>query len=133
MKIVGTAIITDAEGRVLIGQRPEGKALPGLWEFPGGKQEDGETVEQCIVREIKEELDVDCLVGDFLMETTKSYPHGDFRLMFYRAAIKNAERPANLVHQQLRWVRPEDLEQYPFPPADVEIIKYLQKAAKQAV
>ena len=70
MKIVGTAIITDAEGRVLIGQRPEGKALPGLWEFPGGKQEDGETVEQCIVREIKEELDVDCLVGDFLMETT---------------------------------------------------------------
>ena len=127
MKIVGTAIITDNSGRVLIGQRPEGKALAGLWEFPGGKQEEGETVEQCIIREIKEELDVTCVVGEFLTETTKVYPHGEFRLMFYRAALADGQEPKALVHQQLKWVKPEDLGKYEFPPADLEIINFLQQ------
>lgn len=127
MKIVGTAIITDEKGRILIGQRPEGKALAGLWEFPGGKQEDGETVEQCIVREIKEELDVCCVVGNYVMSVSKTYPHGEFKLMVYLAKIADAENLKALVHQDLRWVSAAELKNYEFPPADVDIIAYLQE------
>lgn len=127
MKIVGTAIITDEQGRILIGQRPEGKALAGLWEFPGGKQEEGETVEQCIIREIREELDVCCVVGDYVMNVFKSYPHGEFKLMVYLAKITDVENMKPLVHQELRWVSASELKNYEFPPADVDIIAYLQE------
>lgn len=127
MKIVGTAIIADKEGRILIGQRPEGKDLAGLWEFPGGKQEAGETVEQCIVREIREELGVCCRVGNFLMSTSKAYPHGEFKLMFYRAELDGTAEPQPLVHQELRWVRPEEAGAVMlFRRADVEIINFLR-------
>ncbi len=127
MKIVGTAIITDDKGRILIGQRPEGKALAGLWEFPGGKQEEGETVEQCIIREIREELDVRCVVGDYIMSVSKAYPHGEFKLMVYLARIQDVENLKALVHQDLRWVSAAELKDYEFPPADVDIIAYLQE------
>lgn len=125
MKIVGTAIIFDEQKRVLIGQRPDGKALAGLWEFPGGKQEQGETVEQCIVREIKEELNVNCVVGDFLLSVAKKYGHGDFKLMVYCAEINDVENMSAMVHNELRWVRVDELLSYKFPPADDEIIEYL--------
>lgn len=125
MKIVGTAIIVDEKGRILIGQRPEGKALPGLWEFPGGKLEEGETIEQCIIREIKEELNVCCEVGKFLLSVSKEYEHGDFKLMVYEATIKDMEHLKANVHQDLRWVTPKEMNDYEFPPADVEIIEYL--------
>ena len=127
MKIVGTAIIVDKNKKILIGQRPEGKALPGLWEFPGGKLEDGETVEQCIIREIKEELNVCCKVGRFLLSVSKEYEHGDFKLMVYEATIQDMEHLKANVHQALCWVTPEDMKNYEFPPADVEIIEYLMR------
>lgn len=127
MKIVGTAIITDEKGRILIGQRPEGKALAGLWEFPGGKQEEGETVEECIVREIREELDVCCVVGNYVMSVSKVYPHGEFKLMVYLAKITDVENLQARVHQDLRWVSAAELKNYEFPPADVDIIAYLQE------
>lgn len=127
MKIVGTAIIVDEEGKILIGQRPEGKALPGLWEFPGGKLEEGETIEQCIIREIYEELNVKCLVGDFLLTVSKEYEHGDFQLMVYLAKIVDIQNLKANVHQKLLWVTPKEMDNYEFPPADVEIISYLQK------
>jgi mutator protein MutT len=126
MKIVGTAIIVNERNEILIGQRPEGKALPGLWEFPGGKQEEGETIQQCIVREIKEELDVCCEVGEFLMEVAKEYEHGDFKLLVYKAKIVDEENMKALVHQDLKWVSAKDMGLYEFPPADVEIIEFLQ-------
>lgn len=125
MKIVGTAIITDNDGRILIGQRPEGKDLAGLWEFPGGKQEIGETIQQCIVREIKEELCVNCEVKEFLLDVTKEYAHGEFKLMVYKAKITDIENLKAMVHQDLRWVMVDELKDYEFPPADVEIIEYL--------
>ena len=127
MKIVGTAIIFDDKNRILIGQRPEGKALAGLWEFPGGKQEAGETIEQCIMREIKEELNVSCDVGDFLLSVSKEYEHGDFKLMVYVAKIKDMENLQAKVHQQLHWVYSKDMAKYEFPAADAEVIKFLQE------
>ena len=126
MKIVGTAIIVNDHNEILIGQRPEGKALAGLWEFPGGKQEEGETVEQCIVREIKEELNVCCEVKEFLMEVSKKYEHGDFKLSVYKAKIIDEGNLKALVHQDLKWVSSKDMGNYEFPPADVEIIEFLQ-------
>lgn len=127
MKIVGTAIVCDEQKRILIGRRPEGKALAGLWEFPGGKQEAGETVEQCLVREIKEELDVACVVGDFLLTVSRQYEHGDFKLMVYRAFIRDIENIKAVVHSELRWVKIDELSAYEFPPADDEIIEYIKK------
>ena len=126
MKIVGTAIIFDDLGRILIGQRPEGKALPGLWEFPGGKQEEGETVEECIQREIYEELSVHCDVGKFLLTVEREYEHGDFKLMVYLATIRDIKNLKANVHQKLLWVAPKNMDNYEFPPADVEIIEYLK-------
>ena len=123
---VVVAVAFDKDGRFLMTSRPEGKVYAGYWEFPGGKQEAGETVEQCIVREIREELGVCCRVGNFLMSTSKAYPHGEFKLMFYRAELDGTAEPQALVHQELRWVRPEELAQYAFPPADVEIINFLR-------
>lgn len=126
MKIVGTAIIVNDKDEILIGQRPEGKALPGLWEFPGGKQEEDETIEQCIMREIKEELDVCCEVKEFLLEVSKEYEHGDFKLLVYKAKIKDVENLKALVHQDLKWVTAKDMVNFEFPPADIEIIEFLQ-------
>lgn len=127
MKIVGTAIIVNDEGKILIGQRPEGKDLAGLWEFPGGKQEEGESIKDCIVREIYEELSVHCEVGRFLLSVSKKYPHGEFKLMVYEVRVKDIENLKANVHQDIRWVSPDDMDNYEFPPADIEIIDYLQE------
>ena len=127
MKIVGTAIIVNEQGEILIGQRPLGKDLAGLWEFPGGKQEKDETIKECIIREIKEELDVTAIVEDFLLSVTKQYAHGEFSLEVYKAYLKDEENLKPLVHQDLAWVKISDLANYTFPPADIEIIEYLQK------
>ena len=127
MKIVGTAIIANDKGEILVGKRPQGKALAGMWEFPGGKQEDGETVEQCIMREIYEELNVHCAVGEFLLTVSKSYEHGDFKLMVYRATVNDLENLKANVHEKLQWIAPKNMVEADFPPADVEIIEYLQK------
>ena len=126
MKIVGTAIIANDERKILIGQRPEGKALAGLWEFPGGKQEEGESIEACLVREIKEELEVDCEVGCFLLSVSKEYAHGEFKLMVYETKVKDLTPLKAVVHQELRWVNVNELDDYEFPEADGEIIAYLK-------
>ena len=99
--------------------------MAGLWEFPGGKQEIGETIQQCIMREIKEELCVECEVNEFLLDVTKEYAHGEFKLMVYKAKITDIENLKAMVHQDLRWVMVKELGDYEFPPADVEIIEYL--------
>lgn len=127
MKIVGTAIIFNEKNEILIGQRPEGKDLAGLWEFPGGKKEEGETIKECIVREIREELDVECEVGEFLLEVVKEYKHGEFKLEVYKSRIKDASSMKALVHQDLKWVSIGELDNYEFPPADIDIIKYLKE------
>ena len=101
--------------------------MPGLWEFPGGKLEEGETIEQCIKREIYEELNVHCEVGKFLLTVSKEYEHGDFQLMVYEAFVCDMGCLKANVHQELRWVTPKEMANYEFPPADVEIIEYLEK------
>ena len=125
MKEVGTGIIV-CNGKVFIGQRPEGKPLAGLWEFPGGKQEQGESIEDCLKRELREELSVEATIGKHIMDTTYRYPENEFRLHVYMVTIPdNAQIKLN-VHQNSAWVSPKEMNNYEFPPADVAIIKKLQ-------
>ena len=126
MKEVGTGIIVR-NGKIFIGQRPEGKPLAGLWEFPGGKQEEGETIEDCLKRELREELSVESQVGAHIMDTVYKYPENEFRLHVYFVHIVGNAEPKLNVHQNGAWVTPSELKNYQFPPADENIITELVK------
>lgn len=126
IKEVSAALIVR-NGKIFIAQRPEGKPLANLWEFPGGKKEPEETLSQCLQRELKEELNIDAEIEEFLMDTTYSYPTGTFKINFFRVHIANDEEPQLNVHKASAWVTPEEMKNYNFPPADEKIIYYLQK------
>ena len=122
---VAAALIQDEEGRYLIAQRPRGSHLAGLWEFPGGKREPGETLEACLRRELNEELTADFVVGERLETVRWQYPDRTVVLHFYRCRLGGgAIEPRE--GQSLAWVRPASLGQYEFPPADLAIIERLR-------
>ena len=117
---VVAALIWDKD-RFLICQRPAHKARGLLWEFVGGKVEPGETKAQALVRECREELDVELEVGPVFMELTHAYPDMTVRLTLFHAAIRRGE-PKLLEHNDLRWITPAEIPQYAFCPADKEIL-----------
>jgi 8-oxo-dGTP diphosphatase len=123
---VAACALIDADGRVLIAQRPQGKSMAGLWEFPGGKVEPGERPEQCLIRELKEELGItvreECLAP--LTFASHSYP--DFHLLMPLYVCRRWEGIVTAQEQQaLKWVRPGELKNYPMPPADEPLISHL--------
>ena len=122
--IVVLAAVIERDGRILITQRPEHTHLGGLWEFPGGKCEPGETHTQCLERELREELGVQAVVGDELLVTDHAYPERTVRLHFRRCTITG--EPAARLGQAMRWIRREDLDVLEFPPADRELIENLK-------
>ncbi|MFA6264503.1 MAG: 8-oxo-dGTP diphosphatase MutT [Pseudolabrys sp.] len=124
--LVAACALVDADGRVLLAQRPEGKTLAGLWEFPGGKIEAGERPEQSLIRELKEELGIsvkdDCLAP--LTFASHAYP--DFHLLMPLYVCRRWEGTvAALEGQKLAWVRPNKLRDYEMPPADIPLIAHL--------
>jgi 8-oxo-dGTP diphosphatase len=124
--LVAACALIDSDGRVLIARRPVGKPMAGLWEFPGGKVEDGERPEQSLIREIKEELGVaiskDCLAP--LTFASHAYP--DFHLLMPLYICRRWEGTVTATEgQQLAWVRPNRLRDYEMPPADVPLISHL--------
>jgi 8-oxo-dGTP diphosphatase len=124
--LVTACALVDADGRVLLAQRPQGKKLAGLWEFPGGKVEAGESPESALVRELAEELGVvtkeDCLAP----LTFASYGYEDFHLLMPLFVCRRFEGSARgLEGQAIKWVRPRDMRQYPMPPADEPLIPHL--------
>lgn len=125
MKEVSAGLIVR-NGKVLIGQRPEGKALAGYWEFPGGKREAGETIEECLVRELREELGVEATVGAHILDKLYQYPDDLFRISLFFAKIGDGSEIEAKVHQQLVWAGKEDLDKYNFLPADADIIEALK-------
>jgi len=125
MKEVIAAIIIN-NGKVLIARRAEDQKLAGKWEFPGGKIESGETPEECLVREIKEELGVDIKVDTFFAENTYQYDTETIKLLAYKARWVDGEYKL-AVHNQIKWVKPYELENYDFAPADVPFIEKLKE------
>ena len=124
--LVAACALIDADGRVLIAQRPAGKSMAGLWEFPGGKVETGERPEQSLIRELKEELGIvvkeDCLAP----LTFASHLYPDFHLLMPLYVCRRWEGFVEAQEgQRLKWVRPTELRDYPMPPADEPLISHL--------
>jgi len=124
--VVGAAVVRNRKGEVLIAQRRDQDMLGGLWEFPGGKQETGETIQQCIARELKEELGINVEVEDFLTTVYHAYSHFTMDMHTYFGRIKSG-RPRPLHCQDYRWVRVSDLRRFPYSKADLRIIDELEK------
>ena len=125
--LVAACALVDADGRVLMCQRPEGKALAGLWEFPGGKLEPGETPEACLIRELKEELDIGVTEACLAPFVFASHGYDDFHLLmplFLCRRWQGVARP--LEHPEIRWVRPARMPELPMPPADAPLVAYLR-------
>ncbi len=117
--LVAACALIDAQGRVLISQRPEGKTLAGLWELPGGKLEDGETPEHALVRELEEELGVSIASADLKPITFSSFSYPDFNLLMPVFACWRWRNEARAKEgQALAWVSPAALSDYAMPPAD---------------
>ncbi len=125
--LVSAVALIDPDGRVLLAQRPEGKSLAGLWEFPGGKVEPGETPELALIRELKEELGIDTWKSCLAPLTFASHSYDDFHLLMPLFACRKWDGIVQgQEDQKLAWVRPEHLRDYPMPPADVPLISVLR-------
>lgn len=124
--LVAACALVDADGRVLLSQRPEGKNLAGLWEFPGGKIEPGETPEAALIRELEEEVGVTTRVACLAPLTFASHSYDEFHLLMPLFVCRRFQGTARgLEGQALKWVRPRDMRDYPMPPADEPLIPYL--------
>ncbi|HJZ74445.1 MAG TPA: (deoxy)nucleoside triphosphate pyrophosphohydrolase [Vicinamibacterales bacterium] len=121
--IVVTAAVIERTGRFLVTRRQQGVHLEGLWEFPGGKCDGGESLENCLARELREELDVAARIGPELFTTTHDYPERRVELHFFRCELVGEPRP--LLGQEMRWVAREVLVTLDFPPADAALIARL--------
>ena len=124
--LVAACALVDADGRVLLAQRPEGKSMAGLWEFPGGKIEHGERPEETLIRELKEELGItvreDCLAP--LTFASHSYP--DFHLLMPLYVCRRWEGIITPTEgQRITWVKPNRLRDYEMPPADIPLVSHL--------
>lgn len=127
MTEVAAALIWD-EARFMICQRPAHKARGLLWEFVGGKLEPGETGEQALIRECREELGVELSVGSLFMELVHEYPDLTVHLSLFNASISQGT-PQKLEHNDIRWITPAEIPQYDFCPADEEILKKIRADA----
>ena len=119
-----TAAVICLDGKILITERPEGTHLEGLWEFPGGKKEEAETLEECIVREIKEELGVYIKPEKLLLTVNHEYETKIVELYVFECNLIEGT-PAPLEGQDMRWLEPDELSAYTFPPPDLKIIDFL--------
>ena len=124
--LVAACALVDADGRVLIAQRPQGKAMAGLWEFPGGKVEDGERPEETLIRELKEELGIDVSEPCLAPLTFASHSYPDFHLLMPLYVCRRWEGTVTAQEgQQLKWAKPNRLRDYPMPPADEPLVSHL--------
>jgi 8-oxo-dGTP diphosphatase len=124
--LVAACALIDTDGRVLIAQRPAGKPMAGLWEFPGGKVDAGERPEQTLIRELEEELGIVVKEECLAPLTFASHAYAEFHLLMPLYVCRRWEGTVQpLEGQKLAWVRPNKLRDYPMPPADVPLISHL--------
>jgi mutator protein MutT len=122
-RIEVAAAVIERDGAFLLTRRLDGTHLEGYWEFPGGKRHDGESLPECLSREIREELDAEILVGEFLHTTAHDYPGRTVELHFYRCTL--VTEPRAVLGQEMQWVPRSDLPGLPLPPADDELVRIL--------
>ena len=128
MLVVAAALI-DRDGRVLLAQRPEGKSMAGLWEFPGGKIEAGERPEAALIRELSEELGIGTWESCLAPIAFASHAYEDFHLLMPVFACRKWEgTPTGREGQRLAWARPNEMRDYPMPPADLPLVAQLRDA-----
>jgi 8-oxo-dGTP diphosphatase len=124
--LVAACALIDPDGRVLIAQRPAGRPMAGLWEFPGGKVEKGERPEETLIRELKEELAIDVTEPCLAPLTFASHTYPEFHLLMPLFVCRRWQgTPRPLEGQELKWVRPNQLREFPMPPADLPLISHL--------
>lgn len=125
--LVSACALIDIEGRVLLAQRPEGKSMAGLWEFPGGKVEPNEGPEETLIRELREELEIDVTASCLAPFTFASHAYDDFHLLMPLYVCRKWQGiPSPVEGQVLKWVRPVRMGDYPMPPADVPLVAMLR-------
>ena len=120
MKKPVAAAVVHLDGKVLITRRAPGETLAGMWEFPGGKLEHEETPQECITRELREELGVESVAGEILTSTTYTYPGGTIELIAIMVTLQSTQFTLQ-VHDLFEWVQPQELLQYDLAPADIPI------------
>ena len=126
MVLVVACALLDADGRVLIAERPAGRSMAGLWEFPGGKVEAGERPEETLIRELKEELGIAVNEACLAPLTFASHTYPDFHLLMPLYVCRRWEGTVTAQEgQRLRWVKPNRLREFPMPPADEPLISHL--------
>ncbi|WP_435230548.1 8-oxo-dGTP diphosphatase MutT [Pseudopelagicola sp. nBUS_20] len=124
---VSAVVLLDLDGRVLLAQRPKGKSMAGLWEFPGGKIEPEETPEDALIRELQEELGINTWESCLAPLTFASHSYSDFHLLMPLFVCRKWDgSPMPREGQALRWVRPENLRDYKMPPADIPLIPIIR-------
>ncbi len=127
LMLVAACALVDRENRILLAQRPPDKAMAGLWEFPGGKFEPGETPEQALIRELEEELAVRTQAACLAPLTFASHAYADFHLLMPLYICRKFDGiPVSREGQTLKWVRARDLRDYPMPEADAPLVPVLQ-------
>lgn len=122
MRVVAAAVIIE-DGRLFLARRPPGDNLAGMWELPGGKVEVGETPQECLARELREELAMEAKAGEILAETEYTYVHGRFRMLALRAVRQSGFEL--LVHDRVAWVSADGLGAHDLAPADVALVRQL--------
>ena len=127
MVLVSAVIMIDIDGRILLAQRPEGKSMAGLWEFPGGKVESGETPERALIRELKEELNIDITEACLAPFVFASHSYDDFHLLMPMFLCRRWD---GIVQghegQNLKWVPIHELKNYPMPDADIPLVAMIR-------
>jgi len=125
--LVAAVALVDRDGRVLLAQRPEGRAMAGLWEFPGGKLEPGESPEAALIRELREELGIDTWASCLAPLSFASHAYDEFHLLMPLFVCRKWEgTPQAHEHAALKWVGGRDLSRYPMPPADLPLLPVLR-------
>jgi len=126
--LVSAVVLIDRDGRILLATRPAGKAFAGLWEFPGGKIEAGETPEMALIRELKEELGIDTSTSCLAPISFASHSYDNFHLIMPLYACRVWENSVTAKEgQKLKWVYPKDLDKYKMPPADIPLIAAIKE------
>ena len=128
---VSAAIFSNERDEILICRRGPGGNCAFLWEFPGGKREPGESFENCLIRECREELEVEIEVGELFMRTDYDYPEYSVRLLFFKAKIRSGVLKMD-VHSAMQWVPREELERHEFCPADRDVVRKLAQEKRSA-